>query len=154
MMRGDTNLVPWMSELYEEMVFRQPQPQPALYPASNAVIIPNTISAKSAVAVLNFIGAYYVYLFIGLGWAALAAFGFLIWFFRRWRLSEPVVTTLLLLGATIITRLLFFSFLDATWWPEGYERYLVPVMPLTTIFFVLMVYQAFLVRRNRASVET
>src|SRR5205814_43983 len=46
MVRADTNLVPWMSELYQEMVFRRPQPK---IDDSNAVVIPNTISARLAV---------------------------------------------------------------------------------------------------------
>jgi hypothetical protein len=146
MVRAETNLVPWMSELYEEMVFRRPQPK---IDASNAVIIPGTLSARLAVAVQNFIGAYYVYLFIGLAWAALAAFVFLLCFFRRWHISDPIVTVLILLGTTIVARLIFFSFLQATWWMAGYERYLVPVMPLTTCFFILLVYEAVLVWRKR-----
>jgi hypothetical protein len=153
MVRGDTNLVPWMTELYEEMVFRQPQPQPFYYPESNTVIIPDSIWAKSAIAVQNFIGAYYVYLFIGLASVALAAFVFLIWCFRRWRFSDPIVTALLLLAAAIITRLLFFSFLDATWWPDGYERYLVPVMPLTSVFFMSMIYEGLVIWRKRTNGE-
>jgi hypothetical protein len=146
MVRGDTNLVPWMSDLYEEMVFRRPQSR---IDASNAVVIPNTISARLAVAVQNFIGAYYVYLYIGSAWAALAAFLLLIWFHRRWSANGPRVAVLLLLAATIVTRLVFFSFLDATWWMAGYERYVFPVMPLSTCFFILLIYEAIAVWRNR-----
>jgi hypothetical protein len=148
MVRADTNLTPWMSELYEEMVFRKPQPR---IDQSNAVVIPNTMSARLAVAVQNFIGAYYVYLFIGLAWAALAAFLLLIWFHRRWRTSDPLIATLLLLGTAIVTRLVFFSFLDATWWMDGYERYLFPVMPLSTCFFILLIYEAAMVARKGPS---
>lgn len=148
MVRADTNLVPWMSELYEEMVSRQPQPR---IDASNAVVIPNTVSAKAAVAVQNFIGAYYVYLFIALTWAALAAFLTLLVFFRRWRVSEPRIIVLLLLAAAIVTRLVFFSFLDATWWMAGYERYIFPIMPLSACFFILLIYEAFVVWRKPAS---
>src|SRR2546423_970719 len=93
MVRADTNLVPWMSELYQEMVFRRPQPK---IDDSNAVVIPNTISARLAVAVQNFVGAYYVYLYIALAWAALAALLILLSFFRRWRASEPRIVVLLL----------------------------------------------------------
>ena len=55
MVRADTNLVPWMDNLYQEMVFRQPQPR--IDPETNAVLIPNTLSARLAVEVQNFIGA-------------------------------------------------------------------------------------------------
>jgi len=147
MVRADTNLVPWMSELYTEMVFREPQPT---IDASNAVVIPNTVSARLAVAVQNFIGAYYVYLFIGLAWAGLAAFLVLLSFVRRWRAGDPLIATLVLLAATIVIRIVFFSFLDATWWMAGYERYVFPVMPLATCFFILLIYQAFVTWRSRA----
>ena len=146
MVRADTDLAPWMSELYTEMVFRQPQPK---IDESNAVIVPDTISAKAAVAVQNFIGANYVYLFIALAWLALAAFLVLIWFKRRQRLSDPLNATLILMSATIAMRIVFFAFLDATWWKGGYERYLVPVMPLATCAFVLLLYQATVVLKKR-----
>ena len=144
MVRADTNLVPWMSELYQEMVFRQPQ-----VPGSNTVVIPNTILARLAVATQNFIGAYYVYLYIVLAWAGLAAFVVLLWFVRRWRASEPRIIVLLLLAATIVTRLVFFSFLDATWWMAGYERYVFPIMPLSACFFILLIHEAIAVWRSR-----
>lgn len=145
MVRDDTNLEPWMRSLYEEMVFRRP-PNPD---GSNEVVIPDTISDKLAVAVQSAIRAYYVYFFVGLAWAGLAAFLFMLCFFRRLRVSDPGITILVLLGATVVTRLLFFSFLDATWWMAGYERYLFPVMPLTSCSFLLLIYQAFARWRSR-----
>jgi hypothetical protein len=142
MVRGDTNMVPWMDSLYQEMVFRRPQPQPAFYPEANTVVIPDTISARAAVATQNFIGANYVYLFVALGWAGLAAFFCLLWFFRRWRMSDAVITTLALLSTTIIARIFFFGFLQATWWMGGFDRYVFPVMPLASCVFVLLIYKA------------
>jgi hypothetical protein len=146
MIRADNQLVPWMSELYTEMVFRKPQPK---IDESNVVVVPDTFSAKAAVAVQNFIGATYVYLFTGLAWLALAAFLLLIWFVRRLRMGDPINSALLLLGITIAMRIVFFSFLDATWWMGGYERYLFPVMPLTSCFFVLLIYKAIALCRSR-----
>ena len=150
MVRADTNLMPWMSDLYHEMVFRRPQPR---IDASNAVIIPDTFSAHLAVAVQNFIGAYHVYLFIVLAWAGLAALLVLLFFFRRWNFSNPVIAVLLLLAATISSRVVFFGFLQATWWMGGYERYLFPVMPLATCFFILLVYEAIAVWRKRREIS-
>jgi len=151
MVRADTNMVPWMDSLYQEMVFRQPQAQPDFHPEANVVLISNTVSARLAVVVQNFIGAYHVYLFIALAWAGLAAFVVLIFFFRRWRISDSLITILILLGTTIAARILFFAFLDATWWMAGYERYLVPVMPLTSCFFVLLIYKAIALCRGRSA---
>jgi hypothetical protein len=143
--RADTNLFPWMASLYEEMVFRPPQPT---IDDSNTVVIPDTASARLAVAVQNFIGAKYVYLFIGLAWAGLVAFLVLLGLIRRWRVAEPRIAVLILLAGTIVTRLVFFSFLQATWWMAGYERYLFPIMPLAACFLVLLVYEAIVVWRN------
>jgi hypothetical protein len=145
--RADTNLVPWMDNLYQEMVFRRPQPR--IDPESNLVVIPDTLSARSAVAVQNFVGAYYVYLFVVLAWAGLAACPVLLFFFRRWRVADPLIGVLLFLGATILTRIVFFAFLEATWWMAGYERYVFPVMPLSACFFLLLIYKATAVCRNR-----
>jgi hypothetical protein len=154
MVRGDANMVPWMDSLYQEMVFRQPQPQPAFYPETNVLVIPDTISAKLAVAVQNFVGANYVYLFIGLAWAGLAAFLVLLGLVRRWRFTEPGIVVLLLLATAIVTRLVFFSFLQATWWMDGYARYLFPVMPLTSCFFLLLIYQAITLWRQRQGLSS
>lgn len=153
MVRSDTDMLPWMESLYQEMVFRRPQPEVAVHPESNSVVIPNTISARLAVTVQNFIGAFYVYLFIGLAWAGLIALGLLLVFHRRWRLGEPVIAILLLLGTTIAVRLVFFAFLEATWWMSGYERYLVPVMAPSTCFFILLIYEAIALCRNGAGGE-
>jgi hypothetical protein len=152
MVRADTNLVPWMDSLYQEMVFRRPQPQPYFHPESNAVVIPDTFSARAAVATQNFIGAYYVYLFMALGVVAAAALLDLLWFFRRWGFGDPLITTLVLLGTTIIARVVFFGFLQATWWMNGYERYVFPVMPLTSCFLVLLIYKAIALCRRRKAV--
>ena len=145
--RADTNLVPWMDNLYQEMVFRTPQPR--IDPESNLALVPSTLSGRSAVAVQNFVGAYYVYLFAVLAWAGLAAFLVLLFFFRRWRMADPLIAVSFLLGATILTRIVFFAFLQATWWMAGYERYVFPVMPLSTCFFLLLIYKAVAVWRNR-----
>lgn len=145
MARADTDMEPWMSELYAEMVFRRPQPK---IDESNAVVVPDTISAKAAVAAQNLIGSSYVYLFVALAWAALAGFGCLLWFVRRWTFADPLVITLVFLGTTIAARVVFFSFLDATWWMSGSERYLFPVMPLTSCFFGLLIYKAVQLCRN------
>jgi hypothetical protein len=154
MVRADKDLRPWMDSLYQEMVFRHPQPEPELHPESNAVVIPDTISARLAVKVQNFIGANYVYVFVGLAWMGLAGLVLLLAFHRRWRFGDPVITVLLLLGTTIAVRFVFFAFLEATWWMTGFERYLVPVMGLTTGFFILLIYKATVVYRNRPAEET
>jgi len=151
MVRADTDLVPWMSALYTEMVFRRPQPK---IDESNAIVVPDTRSSKGAVAIQNFIGANYVWLFIALALLALVALVVLLWFRRRQRLSDPLNAALILIGATIAMRIVFFAFLDATWWKGGYERYLFPIMPLASCVFVLLIYAAVAQWRRRETAES
>jgi hypothetical protein len=65
-----------------------------------------------------------------------------IWHWRRLRQRDALTAALVLLGAAILLRVTLFSYLDATWWIGGYERYLFPVMPLYSCFLVLLIYQA------------
>jgi hypothetical protein len=97
---------------------------------------------------------YYVYLVIAMAWTSLPALLLIVSRFRRVRLSNPLVVTLILLGAAIVSRLIFFSFLDATWWMDGYERYIFPIMPMTSCFFILLIYQAIAIWRNRSGFPT
>jgi hypothetical protein len=45
-------------------------------------------------------------------------------------------------------RVLLFTFLDATWWIGGYERYLFPVLPLYSCFLILLIHQAIVLRQR------
>jgi hypothetical protein len=67
---------------------------------------------------------------------------FAAWHWRRLRHYGPLNAVLFLLAASILLRVTLFSYLDATWWIGGYERYLFPVMPLYSGFLVLLIYQA------------
>lgn len=101
----------------------------------------------------NFISAYHRFLVIALsvagGAAALAIAGR----FRQLRASDPINAALLLVGATILLRVLLFTYLDATWWSGGYERYLFPVLPLYSCFLILLIYQSLaLWRRARPAI--
>jgi len=141
--RDDTNLAPWMRSLYEEICFRRPA-----VGASNATIIPATVSAALAIRVQTFVGDTYHFLVMGLALASLAALLVLVRYFRRLRMSDAINTTLLLLAGTIASRFVFFAFLHATWWPDLDPRYLLPVMPLSTCFFILLIYQAIAIVRR------
>jgi hypothetical protein len=67
-------------------------------------------------ALENFIGNYHRFLVIGLSVAGIAAALMVAWRFRQVRASDPLTATLTLLAVTIFLRVLFFTFLDATWW--------------------------------------
>jgi hypothetical protein len=96
----------------------------------------------------NFTGNYHRFLVIALSVAGFMAILMIAWYFRRLEASDPFNATLILLGATIFLRVLLFTFLDATWWVGGYERYLFPVLPLYSCFLILLIYQSLALRRR------
>jgi hypothetical protein len=138
----DTNLVPWMRALYAEMTGRRPVPLKLRGPQRVGPI--SRLSAK----VEDFIGKNYHYFLIALVVAGSAAALLLLRYFRQLHLADRLNAVLVILGATIFVRITFFAFLDATWWMAGYDRYLVPVMPLASCFFILLIYRAVTIWRS------
>ena len=124
--RDDAILTESQRALYDEMTNRGPAP---------------TLGFSTALE--NFIGRHHRFLVLALALAGFAAALTIAWRFRQLRIGDPVNAILILLGATIFLRVFFFAFLDATWWIGGYDRYLFPVLPLTSCFFILLIYQAF-----------
>ena len=108
-----------------------------------------TISARLE----DFIGNYHRFLVVALSVAGFVALLMIAWRFRWLQASDSLNAALVLLGATIFMRVLLFTFLDATWWIGGYERYLFPVTPLYSCFLILLIYQSIaLWRRARQAV--
>lgn len=138
----DTNLTPWMRALYDEMTGRRAVP---LEIRGRGRVGP---VARFSAKMEDFIGRNYRLLLAALCVAGLTAALILLPNFRQLRLTEPLNAVLLVLAATIILRVTFFAFLDATWWMAGYDRYLVPVMPLTSCFFILLIFRAIAVWRR------
>jgi hypothetical protein len=132
--RDDAALTESQRALYDEMTGRGPSP---------------TLGISTALE--NFIGSYHRFLVAGLSIAGLAAAMTIAWRFRRLRASAPLNAALILLGAGILMRVLLFTFLDATWWIGGYERYLFPVLPLYSCFLILLIYEAIVMLRRPAS---
>jgi hypothetical protein len=85
---------------------------------------------------------------VGLSIAGLASGLTIAWRVRQLRAADPLNAALILLGAAIVMRVLLFTFLDATWWIGGYERYLFPALPLYSCFLILLVHQAVVLRRR------
>jgi hypothetical protein len=139
--RDDAILTESQRALYDEITGRGPAPSPG-----------GTVGVSGALE--NFIGSYHRFLVIALSIAGFAAAITIIWRFRQRRASDSLNAALILLGATIFLRVLLFTFLDATWWIGGYERYLFPVMPLANCFFILLIYEAIAIWRKRAIPET
>jgi len=137
--RDDAILTESQRALYDEMTGRGPAP---------SLGEPLGISA----ALENFIGSYHRFLVVGLSIAGLAAALTIAWRFRQLGASDPLNAVLILLGAAIFTRVLLFTFLDATWWIGGYERYLFPVLPLYSCFLILLIHQAIVLRRRGGQV--
>ena len=96
----------------------------------------------------DFIGSYYRFFVVGLSVTGLLAALIIAWQFRQLRESGSLNATLILVAAAIFLRVLLFTFLDATWWEGGYERYLIPVMPLYSCFLILLIYQSFALWRR------
>ena len=138
--RDDDILNESQRALYDEMTNRGP--------AQGRV---GTLGISAALE--NFIGNYHRFLVVGLSVAGFAAALMIAWRFRQLRASDPLNATLILLAATIFLRVLLFTFLDATWWVGGYERYLFPVLPLYSCFLILLIYQSLaLWRRARQAI--
>jgi hypothetical protein len=129
--RDDATLTEAQRALYDEMTGRGPAP---------------TLGISTTLE--NVIGTYYRFLVVALSVAGLAAAMTLVWRFRRLRASDPLNAALILLGAGILMRVLLFTFLDATWWIGGYERYLFPVLPLYSCFLILLIHQAIVMRQR------
>lgn len=131
--RDDVILTKSQRALYDEMTRRGPAPTLGI-----------------ATTIENFIGSYHRFLIVALSIAGLAAALTIAWRFRHVHASGPLTAVLILLGAAIFMRVLLFTFLDATWWIGGYDRYLFPVAPLYSCFVILLIHQAIVVSRKRA----
>jgi hypothetical protein len=129
--RDDALLTETQRNLYDEMTGRGPAP---------------TLGISAALE--NFIGSYHRFLVVVLSVAGLVAAMTITWHFRQLRASDPLNAALILLGAGILMRVLLFTFLDATWWIGGYERYLFPVLPLYSCFLILLIHQAIVLRQR------
>jgi hypothetical protein len=133
--RDDAILTEPQRALYDEMTGRRP----------------TSTSGKNlgiSGALENVIGSYHRFLVVGLSIAGLAAGLTIAWRVRQLRAADPLNAALILLGAAIVMRVLLFTFLDATWWIGGYERYLFPALPLYSCFLILLVHQAVVLRRR------
>jgi hypothetical protein len=137
--RDDAILTESQRALYDEMTGRGPAPT----------------SGKNlgiSAALENFIGSYHRFLVIGLSIAGLGAALTIAWRFRQVRASDPLNAAPIFLGAAIFMRVLLFTFLDATWWIGGYDRYLFPILPLYSCFLMLLIHQAIVLRRRGGQV--
>jgi hypothetical protein len=137
--RDDAILTPSQRALYDEMTGRHARPDRP---------------KRKSEALENFIGRYHRSFVVGMSLIGCAALLVVAWHWRRLRPRDPLNAVLILLAASILLRVTLFSYLDATWWIGGYERYLFPVMPLYSCFLVLLIYQAVIVWRKRAASAT
>ncbi|MEY2550796.1 MAG: hypothetical protein QOG12_940 [Verrucomicrobiota bacterium] len=131
--RDDAILTPSQRVLYDEMTGRRAHP---------------TRGKRKSEALENFIGRYHRSFVIGMSIAGCAALLIIVWNWRRLRFNGALNAALVLVASSILLRVTLFSYLDATWWIGGYERYLFPVMPLYSCFLVLLIYQAWIVTRR------
>lgn len=136
--RDDAILTESQRALYDEMTHRGPA---------------GSSGEGGSVAVEEFIRSYYRFLVAALSVAGLGAILLLAWRFRQLRISDPINAILILLAAAILLRVALFTFLDATWWIGGYERYLFPVMPLYSCFLIVLICRAIALWRSAETPE-
>ena len=132
--RDDAILTPSQRALYDEMTHRR---------------VRSDRTKRRSEVLEDFINRYHRKFVRGMSIVGCAALLIIAWRWRRLRLRGPLNAVLVLLAGAILLRVTLFSYLDATWWIGGYERYLFPVMPLYSCFLVLLVYQAVTVWRKR-----
>jgi hypothetical protein len=125
--RADAILTVSQRALYDEMTGR-----------GAASSDQDTLSA----ALEKLIGRYHPLFVAGMSLIGFAALLIVTWHWHQRRLRNPLNPVLVLLAASIFLRMTLFSYLDATWWIGGYDRYLFPVMPLYSCFLILLIYQA------------
>ena len=133
--RDDAILTESQRALYDEMTHRGP----ARHPGEQSGV---------SAALENFIGSYHRFLVMGLSAVGFGAIFMIIWRFRQLRAGDPLNAILILSGTAIFLRVSLFTFLDATWWIGGYERYLFPALPLYSCFLILLIYQSFALWRQ------
>ena len=143
---NDAILTPAQSALYDEMTGRRRVPVELEGPHRVGPLSRLSASAE------NFIGYNYRFLLVGLVAASGIAALVLLRYFRELHLTDRLNIVLLVLAATILLRMTFFAFLDATWWMTGWDRYLFPVMPLASCFCVLLIYRGIAIWRDRHAV--
>ncbi|MGI8482063.1 MAG: hypothetical protein ACR2MF_08380 [Chthoniobacterales bacterium] len=129
-------LLPEERALYDDMASRSPSSESISDPGDPARTVENWIGRYHR---------FFVFLLGGTGVVAAIAL-----FAKRNRLSvtDPLGAVLALVAVAIVSRILLFTVLTATSWPCDYDRFLYPVMPLSSIFLIALVYEAVAVLRR------
>ena len=107
-------------------------------------------SAPLATAIKNVLGAVHRYLVLLLALFGAAAAAILI-AKRKVCIVDSTVAALLLVFIAIISRVGLFTVIDATSWPVAYERFLFPVMPMTSVFLLVLIAKAAATFRQKRS---
>lgn len=128
--RNDAILLPEEEALYDEMTSRR-APEALTYDPS-----------ERARSVENWIGHYHRFFVFSLGGAGVLAAIVLFTKHGRARVTDALGPVLALLAVAIGSRILLFTVLTAVAWPCDYDRFLYPVMPLSSIFLIALLYQA------------
>jgi hypothetical protein len=125
----DEILLPDEARLYDELTLRHPGGGKRLDPAAVDERLKRAI------------GHHYRFVVFALTAASVLAAITLLLPKHRLRLSSALDCALLLLFCAISARVGLFAVIDATSWPVAYDRFLFPVMPLSSIFLVALVYR-------------
>ena len=90
----------------------------------------------------SFIGANYGRMTALLTFLSIASVLVLLFCYRSVNKKDVIYAILVLLSATVMTRVLFFTLIDASSCPVLIPRYYLPVMPLYTCILLLLIAQA------------
>lgn len=98
-------------------------------------------AAPVATAIKNLLGRVHRFVVFGTAILGGVAAAFLI-AKRHLQLRDPATAALLLMLFAIVSRVGLFTVIDATSWPVAYERFLFPVMPMTSVFLLALIGEA------------
>jgi hypothetical protein len=107
-------------------------------------------AAPFSTALKNVIGTLHRYFISTLALLGALSVGILL-LRGRLRFGDSATAALLLMFVAIVSRVGLFTVIDATSWPIAYERFLFPVMPMTSVFLVVLIFQAAQELRSRAT---
>lgn len=125
----DEILLPEEARLYDQLTLRQP--------GGSTRIDPDALDER----VKRAVGAHYREVVFALTVAGVIAALTLLQRKSRLQVASEFDCALILLFCAIISRLGLFTVIDATSWPVAYDRFLFPVMPLSSIFLVALIYR-------------
>lgn len=138
--RDDESLEPLDRGVYDEITLRR---SPESLPPR---------AGDFATAVENMIGRAHWFFIYAFATAAIAATGALAIYRSRLRARDPANAALMLLFIALASRLALLTAVDASSWPVAFDRFVFPLMPISSIFLVALTWHGWRVMTRREAV--